>query len=379
MTYRRRFLAAAAATLCGVVLAACGGGSTVDDDVSGATGGSAAPLTKVRAGYVSAIDQIGLPVGLEGGYFEEEGLEVELAQPFPTGVDALNALQAGTIDVIQVGTPIIAAAQKGIDLVLLGNYTGSSTQRSIDETMAVVAGEKSGVTSDPASLRGKKVGVSVASINHLYLLGLLKKAGLTASDVQIVNTAPPDMGVALQTGGIDAAIIWDPWPIVVTGQVAGSTEVLRGGGYIPFIGYIVTTRQYAQGNPEVVSKFLTARATVDQWMRKNPDQAAESATRWLPGTGVDVAKKAMRFNTKQLDPRFSACNYLALDTISGLLAEQKTVEAGFDVSKYFMPGPILSVMSDKPELFDDLPAVPQAAAIGQNFAFDRTAATAACP
>lgn len=359
-----------------LLAAACGGGSTVDDD----DGAGGAALTKVRAGYVSAIDQIGLPVGLEGGYFEEEGLDVELAQPFPTGVDALNALQAGTVDIIQVGTPLIAAAQKGIDLVLLGNYTGSASQRSIDETMAVVAAP--GADIDPAdltTLRGKRIGVSVASINHLYLLGLLDSVGLSTNDVKIVNTTPPDMGVALQTGGVDAAVIWDPWPIVVTEQVQGAREILRGGGHIPFVGYIVATRQFVEGNPEVVEKFLTARAAVDQWMRKNPDEAGESATRWLPGTKPEVARKAMQYNTKQLDPRFSACNYLALDTISRLLAEQEVVQPGFDVSRYFAPEPILGIMSAEPALFDDLPAVPEAAAIGAGFTFDRDEAVKACP
>ncbi|WP_406104262.1 ABC transporter substrate-binding protein [Micromonospora globbae] len=376
MPVARRLRLAAVGTAVVLLAAACGGGSTVDDD----DGAGGAALTKVRAGYVSAIDQIGLPVGLEGGYFEEEGLDVELAQPFPTGVDALNALQAGTVDIIQVGTPLIAAAQKGIDLVLLGNYTGSASQRSIDETMAVVAAP--GADIDPAdltTLRGKRIGVSVASINHLYLLGLLDSVGLSTNDVKIVNTTPPDMGVALQTGGVDAAVIWDPWPIVVTEQVQGAREILRGGGHIPFVGYIVATRQFVEGNPEVVEKFLTARAAVDQWMRKNPDEAGESATRWLPGTKPEVARKAMQYNTKQLDPRFSACNYLALDTISRLLAEQEVVQPGFDVSRYFAPEPILGIMSAEPALFDDLPAVPEAAAIGAGFTFDRDEAVKACP
>src|ERR1700754_1959790 len=126
MSYVRRSMIMATGLVTATLLAACGG-STVDDDPGGQ-----GEMVKVRAGYVSAIDQIGLPVALETGQFEEQGLDVELAQPFPTGVDALNALQSGTIDFVQVGTPIISAAQKGIDLVLLGNYTGSSTQRSID-------------------------------------------------------------------------------------------------------------------------------------------------------------------------------------------------------------------------------------------------------
>ncbi|GAA3963204.1 hypothetical protein GCM10023085_52300 [Actinomadura viridis] len=375
-------MAACAAGTAVAALAACGGGSTVDSGGGGGAGagaGGGGTAAQVRAGYVSAIDQIGLPIGVEGGHFEDQGLTVKLAQPFPTGVDLLNALQSGEVDVVQVGTPAIGAAQKGVDLVVLGNYTGSSTQRSIDETMAVVTRDASIKGDDLGTLRGKRIGVSIGSINHLYLLGLLQKAGLKTADVKIVNTGPPDMGVALQTGGIDAAVVWDPWPITITGQVQGAREVLRGGGYIPFIGYLVTTRAYAEKNPDVLERFLTARATVDQWMRKNPDQAAEAATRWLPGTKADVARQAMRHNTKQLDPRMSVCNYLALDTIARMLAGQGAVKPGFDVGKYFRPGPILNVMAKRPALFDDLPRVPAGAEVKDGHQYERGAAERACP
>lgn len=357
------------------ITAACGGGSTVDEG-----GGGGDELTEVSAGYVSAIDQIGLPVALETGYFEDEGLDVELAQPFPTGVDALNALQSGEVDIVQVGTPVISAAQKGDDLVLLGNYTGSASQGNIDETMGVVAKNGSGVSGkDLSTLEGKRIGVSVGSINHLYLLGLLKDAGLTTSDVEIVNTGPPDMAVALETDGIDVGIIWDPWPIQAVQQVEGAEEILRGGGYIPFIGYQVTTREFAEENPDVIKSYLTARATVDQWMRENPDDAAESATRWLSGTELAVAQEAMKYNAEQLDPRLSLCNVLALDTISQLLADQDVVDPGFDAAAYIDPSLISEVVEERSELFDDLPPIPEGAELsGSEVEYDRVATEQAC-
>jgi ABC-type nitrate/sulfonate/bicarbonate transport system substrate-binding protein len=360
-----------------LLLAACGGGATVDDDVSG---GEGAQLQTVDAGYVSAVDQIGLPIGLEIGAFEEQGLDVRLAQPFPTGVDSLNALQAGEVDFIQVGTPAIGAAQRGLDLVLLGNYSGSASRRAVDDTMAVVGRPDSGISGDDlTTLRGSRIGVSIGSINHLYLIGLLQQLQISVSDVEVVNTAPPDMPVALQTGGIDAAIVWDPWPITIEQQVQGAEEIVRGGGYIPYVGYIVAMREFVEQNPDVVARFLTARAAADQWMRENPDKAAEAATRWLPGTEPEVASEAMQYNVAQLDPRFSACNYAAMDTVAQLLAEQGVTQPGFAAAERFAPGPITTVMAERPELFADLPPIPEAARIGPDFSYEREAALAACP
>jgi sulfonate transport system substrate-binding protein len=380
MSHPRKYLVRRAVLAAGslvLMLAGCGSRATVDEDVAG---GEGAQLVTADAGYVSAVDQIGLPIGLEIGAFEEQGLDVRLAQPFPTGVDSLNALQAGDVDFVQVGTPAIGAAQRGLDIVLLGNYSGAASQRAVDDTMAVVARPGAGIRSDDlTTLRGKRIGVSIGSINHLYLIGLLQQAQIPAGDVEVVNTAPPDMPVALQTSGIDAAIVWDPWPIVIEQQVPGAEEIERGGGYIPYVGYIVAMREFVEQNPDVVQRFLTARAATDQWMRENPAEAAEAATRWLPGTELAVAQEAMQYNVAQLDPRFSVCNYLALDTVAQMLAEQGVTQPGFEVADRFLPGPITTVMSERPELFADLPEIPDAARIGADFTYSRDAAMAACP
>src|SRR5215207_672149 len=102
-------------------------------------------LVKLKAGMVTGIDQIGLPIALERGFFEKHGLDVEIARPYATGVDALNALQAGESQIVQVGVPMIGAVLRGMDLVALGNYSGSATKLGSDATMAIIAGKDSGI------------------------------------------------------------------------------------------------------------------------------------------------------------------------------------------------------------------------------------------
>ena len=81
--------------------------------------------------------------------------------------------------------------------------------------MAIIAGKDSGIVKgDLKSLKGKKIAASFGTINHLYILAVLEKAGLTPTDVTLVNTPPPEMTVALLAKGIDAFSCWDPWPIV---------------------------------------------------------------------------------------------------------------------------------------------------------------------
>ena len=327
-------------------------------------------LTKLNVGMVSSVDMLAIPIALERGFFEKQGLDVTIARPYPTGVDALNALQAGETSVIQVGVPMIGAVLRGMDVVALGNFSGSATKAGSDATMAVIAREGSGIVKgDLKSLKGKKIATSFGTINHLYILALLEKAGLTPADVTLVNTPPPDMTVALLAKGVDAFSAWDPWPIIGVKDVPGAFEVVRGGDAIAYLGFVVAFRSWVEKNPDITEKFLAATSEADQWMRKNSKQAAQIGTRWIPGLKPEVAQAAMEFNVQQLDRRLSANSYRALWSAQDRLHRLNVIKSTFDVNKTIEPKPMLKVMKDHPEFFSDLPPIPAAVAIGPGFVF----------
>jgi ABC-type nitrate/sulfonate/bicarbonate transport system substrate-binding protein len=325
---------------------------------------------KLKAGMVTGIDQVGLPIALERGFFEKQGLDVAIARPYATGVDALNALQAGESEIVQVGVPMIGAVLRGMDLVALGNYSGSATKLGSDATMAIIAGKDSGIAKgDLKSLKGKKIAASFGTINHLYVLSVLEKAGLTPADVTLVNTPPPEMTVALLAKGIDAFGCWDPWPIVALKDVPGAVEVIRGGDNIAYLGYNVGLRPWVEKNGETIEKFLAAVSEADKWMRANSKQAAQIATRWIPGLKPDVAEAAMEYNIQQNDRRLSANNYRAMWQAQETLSRLGVLKSTFDVNKHIEPKHILNVMTKYPDLFSDLPKVPADVAIGPGFVF----------
>lgn len=327
-------------------------------------------LVKIKAGMVSGVDQLGLAIALDRGYFEKWGLDVTIARPYATGVDALNALQAGEIDTVQVGVPMIGAVQRGMDLVALGNYSGNATKLGSDATMALIASSSSGIVKgDLKTLKGKKIAASFGTINHLYALALIEKAGLTPNDVTLVNTPPPDMTVALLAKGIDAFVCWDPWPIVAIKDVPGAIEVIRGGDVIAYVGFNVAMRPWVEKNGPTIEKFLAALSEADQWMRANPKQAAQVVTRWIPGIKPDVAEAAMQYNIQQADRRISANNYRALWAAQDRLHRLGFLKTTFDVNKHIEPKHMLNVMRQNPKLFSDLPAIPADVSIGAGYTF----------
>ncbi|MBX9463045.1 MAG: ABC transporter substrate-binding protein [Aquamicrobium sp.] len=327
-------------------------------------------LIELNAGMVSGIDQLGLPIALEQGFFEKHGLDVTIANPYATGVDSLNALQAGEVDTVQVGVPMIGAVVRGMDLVALGNYSGNAAQLGSDTTMALVAREGSGINGeDLSTLKGKKVAASFGTINHLYVLALIEAAGLGVDEVELVNTPPPDMTVALLSGGIDAFVGWDPWPIVAQKDVPGAYQVVRGGNYISYVGFNVSMRDWVAENGETVDKYLAALSEADQWMRANPKDAAQVATRWIPGLDPAVAEEAMEYNVQQADRRLSANNYEALHAAVSTLHRLGFIDSDFDVNEHINATHMVKVMSEQPELFSDLPEIPADAAISDGYTF----------
>ncbi|MGH6815572.1 MAG: ABC transporter substrate-binding protein [Hyphomicrobiaceae bacterium] len=330
---------------------------------------SQAPV-KLKAGMVTGLDQVGLPIALERGFFEKWSLEVAIARPYATGVDALNALQAGESDIVQVGVPMIGAVLRGMDLVALGNYSGNATKLGSDATMAIMTRQDSGIVKgDPKSLKGKKIAASFGTINHLYILAVLEKAGLTPNDVTLVNTPPPEMTVALLAKGIDAFSCWDPWPIIALKDVPGAVEVIRGGDFISFLGFNVALRPWVEKNGATIEKFMAALSEADQWMRANPKLAAGVATRWIPGLKIEIAEAAMQHNIQQADRRLSANNYRALWSAQDRLNRLGVIKSTFDVNRHIEPKHILNVMKNHPQLFSDLPAIPTDAAIMPGYVF----------
>lgn len=331
--------------------------------------GQAAPApAKLKVGIVAAIDQLGVPVAQDRGYFEKWGLDVTIANPFASGVDLLNALQSGEIQMGQVGVPMIGAVLRGMDLVILGNYSGSSSHLGGDNTMALVARDGSGIRTI-RDLKGKRVAVTFGTINHLYILGVLAKAGLAVNEVTLVNTPGPEMPVALRGGAVDAFSMWDPVPLIALRDVPKSYEVVRGGGFIGFMGFNVALRSWAAQNQDIVERFLAARAEADKFMRAEAVKTAVIGVRWLPGTRPEDALHGVRNNLPNLDIRISYYNYLALHNAVVTLNRLGSIPGTFDVNKVFMPGPILNVIGKSPELFADLPPIPREAQVGPNFVF----------
>jgi sulfonate transport system substrate-binding protein len=208
------------------------------------------------------------------------------------------------------------------------------------------------------TFRGKKIASTLGSTNHIYIRNYLASKGLKAEDYTLVNTAPPDMPVALSGGGVDAVVCWDPWPIISRINAPGAYEVFRGGGYVANVGYMVAMREFAEKNPEIIERYLLARAQSDQWVRKNPKEAAEVATRWIPGVDIKVAEEAIKYVVPLLDGRVTACTVRGMQEGMDFTRQMRNIADPVDIRKFVRAAAATKLAEKHPELYADLQPLP---------------------
>ena len=185
-------------------------------------------------------------------------------QGFPEIKEALmsNRMQAG----FMVAPMAIALRAQGvpIKIVYLGHRYGS----------AVVV-QKSGPVRSFTDLKGKTIAIpSRFSDERLILFRAMARHGMAASDLRMVEMAPPDVAGALAAGAIDAFSMGEPYPSQA--EMSGFGRILfHAREYWPdYISCVLVVRQdVIDRKPEAVQVLVDGIARSGLWL-DNPEKKA---------------------------------------------------------------------------------------------------------
>src|SRR5262245_40337033 len=169
---------------------------------------------KLKVAYLGLTCEAPIFMAQEKGFFQEEGLDVELVK---TDWDGLReGLGTGRFDanhtlVMYILKPI----ESGTDVKITGGiHTGC---------LRVQVGTKSEMKS-VSELKGKRIGVPTHIGSPPYLFGCrtLAAAGIDprpeAKQVEWIVFPPPELGLALSQGKIDALATTDPIGTILLGK-----------------------------------------------------------------------------------------------------------------------------------------------------------------
>jgi NitT/TauT family transport system substrate-binding protein len=161
---------------------------------------SAHAAQPLKIGYSDWPGWVAWQVAIDKGWFKEAGVPVTF-EWFDYSA-SMDAFAAGKIDAVTMtnGDALVTGAAGGKSvMIMLTDYSNGND---------MIIG-RPGVRSIK-DLKGKKVAVEMGFVEHLLLLNGLKKAGMTESDITLVNAKTNEMPQMLASGDVAAVGAWQP-------------------------------------------------------------------------------------------------------------------------------------------------------------------------
>ena len=262
-------------------------------------------------------------IARDKGFFKEEGVDVELVIMEDTPIK-MGALMAGQIDLVASTVdefPIYMKPGKMLRYVLaVDNSKGGD---------GVVANKDIKSIKD---LKGKKVAFEQGSVSQFFLNALLKDNGMTEADIEPVNMAATDAGVAFAAKQVDAAVTWEP--ALSQGAKSEHGQMLLTSADKPGLitDIVAATAETAVTKKDDIAAFVRAWYRAVDYVKTNPEDAsaimAMGVGGWLEDPAVfaetlsgieylDKAKNVELFGTAAAPGQITRTLGLALDIWKG--------------------------------------------------------------
>jgi len=183
-----------------------------------------------------------------------------------------------------------------------------------------------------ADLKGKKIAVTRGTDPFFFLLRSLKEAGLSQSDVEIVNLQHADGRLALERGQVDAWSGLDPH--MASAELTSGAKLLYRNIDFNTFGTLNVREDFLQKYPAYVQKVIEQYERARKWILENPDEAAKILSE-AAKIDVAIAKKQLTERTvldKDVGIPGDAL-YKALEAVVPILTSEKLVAADTDPQK----------------------------------------------
>lgn len=286
----------------------------------------------VRVSYIPILDVTPLFVGIEKGFFKEQGLEIT---PIPSsgGATGVPGLMGGAYDVIfgNVVSTYLAQGQ-GFDLKIIS--AGTKLSDTTEITTGLVARKEDNIKSGK-DLEGKTVGVNTRNgVIWLFARAWIAKTGGDPSKVSFREVGFPQMTDALRSGQIDAAFNVDPF---FSAALASDEFEMIGQPYPEVqpgveVGQWITTADFYHNNPDTIRKYTTAFQKAIRWYNANRDtqevrDIIAGFTKMKPET---LARMEFQELPETIDPA-------AQQTTADLMLESGLLKEPLDVTTVITP------------------------------------------
>lgn len=198
--------------------------------------------------------------------FEARGLNVEFI-PFNNQQDNIRATMRGALDASFTPLWEVLQADPGDyqpAFLMVADISAGSD--------GIVA--RSGINT-VADLKGKKVGVKLGTVPHLVLLEALQTEHIPPNDVEIIDIPNAISLQQLQTGKLDAAVVWEPDLSKTAEDIGGAVIFTTEDVDSLVIDGLASRHEFAKTHKKVFTRFMLAWLDAINAVETNPDEVFE--------------------------------------------------------------------------------------------------------
>ena len=218
--------------------------------------------------------------GIVQKWADKYGIAIEVTQ-FNDYVESINQYTAGAYDAVTVTNmdALSIPAAGGVDTtsVIVGDFSNGN------DAVFVKDGK------ELADIKGKPVNLVEFSVSEYLLARAMESIGMTEADVNVINTADPDMVGAFQTADVQAMVTWNPMVSEIA-KLPGATKVFDSA-QIPgeIMDLMVANTDVIKDNPDFAKALVGIwYDTVTLMIADTPEGAAARAAMGA-SSGTDQA------------------------------------------------------------------------------------------
>ncbi|MFC4386930.1 ABC transporter substrate-binding protein [Gracilibacillus marinus] len=231
----------------------------------------------------------GLYVAKEKGYFEEQGLDVEIILPGEAGADQTVASGKAEFG-ISAQEAVTEARVQDIPIVSIAAIIQHNTS-------GFAAPTEKGIQS-PKDFVGKTYGGWGAPVEAAVIDSLMKQEGTSVEDVSIINMGNTDFFTAVERD-IDFAWIYYGWTGIEAELRGVELDMLYLTDYSEKLDYytpvITTNEEMIEENPETVRKLLQAVSEGYEFAINQPTEAADILIEAVPDLDSELVKASQEW------------------------------------------------------------------------------------
>lgn len=249
---------------------------------------------KVVLDWTPNTNHTGLYVAQQEGYYEQEGLKVEIVQPGSGGADQMVASNAVPFG-ISYQESVTQARTQDVPLVSIAaviQHNTSGFAAPVDRNIH-----------SPKDFEGKSYGGWGSPVEEAVMKSIMETEQADVSKVKMVNMGSADFFTAVKRD-IDFAWIFYAWTGIEAELRGEPLDMLYVKDYSDKLDYytpvIVTNEQTIQNDPELVKAFMRATAKGYQYTIEHPEEAADLLIQAVPELNPELVRASQTW----LSPRY---------------------------------------------------------------------------